>query len=48
LPRSTLRDVKRKLTFVPAGHEYREWQEARRLHHVCSSNTTRCGRRHSN
>jgi AraC family transcriptional regulator len=29
LPRSTLRNVKRKLTFVPAGHEYREWQEAR-------------------
>jgi AraC-like DNA-binding protein len=29
LPRSTLRDVKRKLTFVPAGHEYRDWQEAR-------------------
>jgi AraC family transcriptional regulator len=31
LPRSTLRDVKRKLTFVPAGHEYRDWQEARIL-----------------
>jgi AraC family transcriptional regulator len=31
LPRSTLRDVKHKLTFVPAGHEYREWQEARIL-----------------
>ena len=29
LPRSTLRDVKRKLTFVPAGREYREWQEPR-------------------
>jgi AraC family transcriptional regulator len=29
LPRSTLRDVARKLTFVPAGHEYREWQEPR-------------------
>jgi len=29
LPRSTLRDVKRKLAFVPAGHEYREWQEPR-------------------
>src|SRR5882757_5121321 len=27
LPRSKLRDVKRKLTFVPAGHEYREWHE---------------------
>jgi AraC family transcriptional regulator len=34
LPRSTLRDVKRKLTFVPAGHEYREWQEARTLSRV--------------
>jgi AraC family transcriptional regulator len=29
LPRSTLRDVKRKLAFVPAGHEYRESQEPR-------------------
>jgi AraC family transcriptional regulator len=29
LPRSTLRDVKRKLAFVPAGYEYREWQEPR-------------------
>jgi len=29
LPRSTLRDVKRKLTFVPAGHEYRESHEPR-------------------
>ncbi|SEF10142.1 AraC family transcriptional regulator [Rhizobiales bacterium GAS191] len=27
LPRSRLRDVRRKLTFVPAGHEYYEWQE---------------------
>jgi AraC family transcriptional regulator len=26
LPRSTLRTLRRKLTFVPAGHEYREWQ----------------------
>jgi AraC family transcriptional regulator len=24
---STLRDLKKKLTFVPAGHEYYEWQE---------------------
>jgi AraC family transcriptional regulator len=31
LPRSRLRDVQRKLTFVPAGHEYREWQEPRVL-----------------
>lgn len=34
LPRSTLRDFKRKLTFVPAGHEYREWQEPRTLTRV--------------
>src|SRR5260370_13073226 len=31
LPRSRLRDVTRKLTFVPAGHEYYEWQEQRVL-----------------
>lgn len=29
LPRSTLRDLARKLVFVPAGQEYREWQEPR-------------------
>lgn len=29
LPPSKLRDFSRKLTFVPAGHEYREWQEPR-------------------
>jgi AraC family transcriptional regulator len=29
LPGSTQRDIKRKLAFVPAGHEYREWQEPR-------------------
>ncbi len=34
LPRSTLRDVRRKLTFVPAGHGYREWQEPRVLTRV--------------
>jgi AraC family transcriptional regulator len=34
VPRSTLRDVRRKLTFVPAGHEYREWQEPRALTRV--------------
>ena len=27
LPRSKLRDVARKLTFVPAGHAYHEWHE---------------------
>jgi AraC family transcriptional regulator len=34
LPRSRLRDVRRKLTFVPAGHEYYEWQEPRVLTRV--------------
>lgn len=34
LPRSTLRDFKRKLTFVPAGHEYHEWQDPRILTRV--------------
>ena len=29
LPRSTLRDVAKKLTFAPAGHEYREWHDPR-------------------
>jgi AraC family transcriptional regulator len=29
LARSGLRDLKRKFTFVPAGHEYYEWQEPR-------------------
>jgi len=29
LPRSCLRDLARKLVFVPAGHEYREWHEPR-------------------
>jgi AraC family transcriptional regulator len=28
-PRSSLRDFSGKLTFVPAGHEYHEWQEPR-------------------
>ena len=31
LPRSRLRDVRHKLTFVPAGHEYREWHDPRVL-----------------
>jgi AraC family transcriptional regulator len=34
LPRSTLRDFKRKLVFVPAGHEYSDWQEPRSLTRV--------------
>jgi len=34
LPRSTLRDFKRKLIFVPAGHEYSDWQEPRALTRV--------------
>ena len=29
LPRSTLRNFARKLTLVPAGHEYHEWHEPR-------------------
>ena len=29
MPRSTLRDVATKLTFVPAGHHYREWYDPR-------------------
>jgi AraC family transcriptional regulator len=31
LPRSTLRDFTHKLTFVPAGHEFRGWQRPRAL-----------------
>jgi AraC family transcriptional regulator len=31
LPKSALRDFSRKLIFVPAGHEYRDWQEPRVL-----------------
>jgi AraC family transcriptional regulator len=34
LSRSTLRNLVRKLTFVPAGHEYSEWHEPRRLHRL--------------
>jgi AraC family transcriptional regulator len=34
LPPSSLRDLKRKLTFVPAGHEFREWHEPRTLSRV--------------
>jgi AraC family transcriptional regulator len=34
LARSTLRDVRHKLTFVPAGHEYREWHDPRILPRV--------------
>jgi AraC family transcriptional regulator len=34
LPRSTLRDLKRKLTFVPAGHDYHEWQQPSLLSRV--------------
>jgi AraC family transcriptional regulator len=33
-PRSTLRDYAGKLIFVPAGHEYREWQKPRALPRV--------------
>src|SRR6267143_5930720 len=31
LPRSTLRDLTHKLTFVPAGHDFRGWQRPRAL-----------------
>ena len=31
LPRSTLRTLTRKITFVPAGHEYYEWHRPRTL-----------------
>jgi AraC family transcriptional regulator len=34
LPKSTLRDFRRKLVFVPAGHEYHDWQEPRILTRV--------------
>jgi len=34
LPKSTLRDFRRKLIFVPAGHEYHDWQEPRILTRV--------------
>jgi AraC-like DNA-binding protein len=34
LPRSALRDTRNKLTFVPAGREYREWEEPRILSRV--------------
>ncbi len=31
LPRSSLHDLRKKFTFVPAGHDYHEWQEPRIL-----------------
>jgi AraC family transcriptional regulator len=34
LPDSALRDYQRKLIFVPAGHEYADWQETRSLPRV--------------
>jgi len=34
LPTSSLRDCRRKLTFVPAGHRYGDWQEPRVLSRV--------------
>lgn len=34
LPVSTLRDLRRKLILVPAGHEYHDWQEPRILGRV--------------
>lgn len=42
LPPSTLRNVERKLTFVPAGHDYHEWREpsgqTRLMHFYFDSN----------
>jgi AraC family transcriptional regulator len=35
LPRSTLRDFTRKLTFIPAGHDFRGWQRPRALTRIC-------------
>src|SRR3981189_3962908 len=37
LPRSTLRDFTHKLTFVPAGHDFRGWQRPRALTRTPSS-----------
>jgi AraC family transcriptional regulator len=34
LPRSTLRDFTRQMTFVPAGHDFRGWQRPRALTRV--------------
>jgi AraC family transcriptional regulator len=34
LPKSALRDLRRKLLFVPAGHEYHDWQDPRTLTRV--------------
>jgi AraC family transcriptional regulator len=34
LPQSTLRNYRRKFVFVPAGHEYYDWQESRILTRV--------------
>lgn len=34
LPRSTLREFSQRLTFVPAGHEFRGWQDPRALTRV--------------
>jgi AraC family transcriptional regulator len=34
LPRSGLRNLRRKFVFVPAGHEYHDWQEPRSLPHI--------------
>lgn len=31
MPKSALKDVRRKLTFVPGGHEYRDWHTPRTL-----------------
>jgi AraC family transcriptional regulator len=43
LPRSTLRDFTRKLTFIPAGHDFRGWQKPRALARISYFYIDPCG-----
>jgi AraC family transcriptional regulator len=43
LPRSTLRDYTRKLTFIPAGHDFRGWQRPRALTRITYFYIDPCG-----
>lgn len=43
LPRSTLRDFTRKLTFIPAGHDFRGWQRPRSLTRISYFYIDPCG-----
>src|ERR1700675_1271267 len=43
LPRSTLRDFTRKLTFIPAGHDFRGWQRPRALTRISYFYIDPCG-----